>query len=60
MHLISIFLATSATPDNINCVGMGCEPVGAMAQGLGDERTCSGVVATVPGMNVIDDLAPLI
>jgi hypothetical protein len=57
MRLISIFLVAKATFDDVDCISMGCELVEAMAHGLGDKRTCSGVMAAVPSVDVIDDLA---
>jgi hypothetical protein len=36
---------------------VGCDPVEAMAHGLGDERRCSSVMATVACMDVLEDLA---
>jgi hypothetical protein len=46
--------------DDVDCVGMGCELVEAMAHGLGDEQMSSGVLAEVPNMDVMEDLAPFL
>jgi hypothetical protein len=57
MHLISIFLTPGAASDDVDGVGVGCEPVEAMAHGLGNERTCSGVMTAVTGVDAVEDLA---
>jgi hypothetical protein len=51
MHLVSICLAASAAMDDVVYIGVGCEPVEAMAHGLGDERTSSSVLAAVPSVD---------
>jgi hypothetical protein len=58
MHLICIFLAPSAASDDVNYVGVGCEPVEVMVHCLGDKQTCSGVMAVVASADVVEDLAP--
>jgi hypothetical protein len=58
MRLICIFLAPGAASDVVDCVGVGCEPIEVMAHCLGDKRTCSGVMAVVTGIDVVEDLAP--
>jgi hypothetical protein len=56
MHLVSISLPADTAVDDVDCIGVGCEPVEAMAHGLGDEQTSSGVLAEVPSMDVKEDL----
>jgi hypothetical protein len=60
MHLICIFLAPGAVSDDVDCVSLGGEPVEAMVHCLGDKRMCSGVMAAVAGVDVVEDLAPFL